>query len=198
MSKKDIAGAFRLLWVDPSDVALFAGDLPWQPQKAFGEAEEVEKPVEGDITVVYLVSSFGFSGSPGEWCMWGRATEEYHRAHKPMLRRRDMADGFDAKVLVDDCILVEPWVGLRPWVSAEVFEDGVRKMLGAQAVNQEKDEVEGAFRTAQTVWGILMETDTEKATLPERRIQKGAVLLAGPTTGARPSRSRRCSSFEEF
>ena len=28
MSKKDVAGAFRLLWVDPRDVELFAGDLP--------------------------------------------------------------------------------------------------------------------------------------------------------------------------
>ena len=35
MAKKDISGTFRLLWVDPADVALFAGDLPWQPAKAF-------------------------------------------------------------------------------------------------------------------------------------------------------------------
>ena len=180
MAKKDISGTFRLLWVDPADVALFAGDLPWQPAKAFPKEEYGgRRPVNGDVTVVYLVSSFGFSGSPGEWCMWGRATEEYHRAHRPKERRRDMADGYDAKVLVDDCILVEPWVGLRPWVSAEVFEDGVTKMLGALAVNKEKDEVEGVYRTTQTVWGIILETDTEKATLPERRIQKGAVLLAG-------------------
>ena len=64
-------------------------------------------------------------------------------------------------------------------VSAEVFEDGVVKLLGAQAVNQEKDEIEGNFKTTQTVWGIILETDTEKAMLPERRIQKGAVLLSG-------------------
>ena len=62
-------------------------------------------------------------------------------------------------MLVDDCVLVEPWVGLRPWVSSEVFEDGVRN------------------KTSQTVWGVIMETDTERAALPERRIQKGAVLL---------------------
>eukprot|EP00435_Cladocopium_sp_Y103_P042118 s923_g11.t1 len=180
MAKKDISGAFRLLWVDPADVSLFAGDLPWQPRQAFGEDQShVPSPAVGDLTVIYLVSSFGFSGSPGEWCMWGRATEECHRAHGPAEPRRNMSDGFDAKVLVDDCILVEPWVGLRPWVSAEVFEDGVTKMLGEQAVNQEKDEVEGVFKTTQTVWGIILETHTEKAMLPERRIQKGAVLLAG-------------------
>lgn len=32
IAKKDIAGAFRLLWVAPEDVPLFAGDLPWQEE----------------------------------------------------------------------------------------------------------------------------------------------------------------------
>ena len=178
MSKKDIAGAFRLLWVAPEDVELFAGDLPWSPQQAFGHEPRGEKPVKEDITIIYLVSSFGFSGSPGEWTMWGRGTEEYHRAFKPSCPRRDMSFGFDAKVLVDDCVLVEPWVGLRPWVSSEVFETGVRQMLGDKAVNKEKDAIEGNFHTSQTVWGVIMETDTEKAALPERRVQKGAVLLS--------------------
>ena len=177
MAKKDIAGAFRLLWVSPEDVALFGTDLPWQPDAAFQAASELPRPVSEDVTVIYLVSSFGFSGSPGEWTMWGRATEEFHRAHRPADPRRDLSIGYDSKVLVDDCVLVEPWVGLRPWTSAEVFEKGVRLMLGDQAVNVEKDEIEGTFQTAQTVWGVIMETDTEKAVLPERRIQKGAVLL---------------------
>eukprot|EP00435_Cladocopium_sp_Y103_P076192 s59_g80.t1 len=173
----DIAGAFRLLWLRPADVGLFAGDIPWAPEKAFHDRYDGEPPCRGDITVLYLVSSFGFSGSPGEWCMWGRATEEYHRAHRPEEGRRDMRTGFDSKVLVDDCILIEPWVGLRPWVSSEVFESGVIQMLGKNAVNQQKDEIEGAFKTTQTVWGVIMQTDTEKALLPERRIQKGAELM---------------------
>jgi hypothetical protein len=179
MSKKDIAGAFRLIWVAPPDVELFAGDLPWQPDRAFGDEQRgATSPAKGDITVIYLVSSFGFSGSPGEWTMWGRATEEYHRGHRPAEPRRDLSLGFDAKVLVDDCILIEPWIGYRPWISAEVFEDGVRKMLGDKAIPKEKDGVEGTFRTSQTVWGVIMETDTERAMLPERRVTKGAVLLA--------------------
>ena len=177
MAKKDISGAFRLLWVDPADVELFAGDLPWVPEKAFPQ-EVVELAGGRDLVVIYLVSSFGFSGSPGEWSLWGRATEEFHRAHAPQQPRRDLGGGFDSKVLVDDCILIEPLIGLRPWVSAEVFEDGVKKLLGRQAVNEEKDAIEGQFRLSQTVWGVIFETDTEKAFLPERRIQKGAALLA--------------------
>ena len=177
LAKKDIAGAFRLLWVAPEDVELFAGELPWRPQDAFGNDGN---PVEGvGIVVIYLVSSFGFSGSPGEWNAWGRATEEFHRAHRPLQERRDLGRGFDCKVLVDDAVFVEPQVGLRPWISAEVFEAGVRKLLGNQAVNVDKDRIEGTFKTAQTVWGVVMETDGMKAYLPEKRIQKGASLLAG-------------------
>ena len=183
MAKKDISGAFRLLWVSPEDVELFAGELPWRPDQAFPLHSETEDAMAEfrEVVVIYLVSSFGFSGSPGEWSAWGRATEEFHRSHRPAEPRRDLKRGFDAKVLVDDCILVEPWVGLRPWISAEVFEDGVRRMLGAKAVNAEKDAVEGSYKTSQTVWGVVMETDTMKAFLPEKRIQKGAALLQRPS-----------------
>ena len=59
------------------------------------------------------------------------------------------------------------------------MRNGVRTMLGASAVNKEKDKIEGEFRTTQPVWGIIMDTQAEKAYLPERRIQKGAALVAG-------------------
>ena len=74
IAKKDIAGAFRLLWVAPEDIPLFAGDLPWR-EEHMAEAERgggTEEPVRGcEMTVLYLVSSFGFLGSPGEWTVWG-------------------------------------------------------------------------------------------------------------------------------
>ena len=64
LSKKDIAGAFRLLWLDSRDAELLAGDLPWVPEEMEGDGE---KATGMEMTVIYLVSSFGFSGSPGEW-----------------------------------------------------------------------------------------------------------------------------------
>ena len=174
MSKKDVAGAFRLLWVDPRDADLFAGDLPWVPEEMEPGVRE-SKGVE--MTVVYLVSSFGFSGSPGEWTVWGKATEEFLRSHHPVCPRRDLSWGFESRILVDDNVLVEPWIGLRPWVAGEVYEAGVKLMLGEAAVNREKDLVEGPFRTFQTVWGLDMDTATEEIHLPERRILKGANLM---------------------
>ena len=182
IAKKDVSGAFRLLWVAPQDAPLFAGDLPWneaEMDQADGEQEQSEEK-GSDMTVIYLVSSFGFSGSPGEWTVWGRATEEYHRAHRPGDSRRDGSAGFDCKILVDDAILVEPVIGLRPWVSADCYEKGVKMMLGKEAVNAEKDAIEGAFKTEQVIWGLTMNTETEQVSLPERRILKGAHLLADP------------------
>ena len=201
IAKKDIAGAFRLLWVSPEDVPLFAGDLPWRSeQMAKVEEDEDENEKEGieeEMTVLYLVSSFGFLGSPGEWTVWGRATEEFHRAHAPGVPRRDGGAGFDCKILVDDAILVEPELGLRPWVSADCYEKGVKMMLGEEAVNVEKDLLEGSFKTEQTIWGLTMNTETNQVLLPERRILKGAHLLAEPVfdVGNKGLRLRQLQQF---
>ena len=176
LSKKDVAGAFRLLWLDPNDAELFAGDLPWCSEAM--ESAEAEDTEGIDMTVIYLVSSFGFSGSPGEWTVWGKATEIFLRAHCPAIPRRDLSWSFDSRILVDDNVLVEPFVGLRPWVAAEVYEAGVKTLLGDAAINREKDVVEGQFRTFQTVWGLDIETVSEEVHLPERRILKGASLLS--------------------
>ena len=176
LGKKDVAGAFRLLWLDPNDAELFAGDLPWVSEAM--EGTEVEATEGVDMTVIYLVSSFGFSGSTGEWTVWGKATEIFLRAHCPAVPRRDLSRSFDSRILVDDNVLVEPFVGLRPWVAAEVYEAGVKTLLGDAAINREKDVVEGQFRTFQTVWGLDVETISEEVHLPERRILKGASLLS--------------------
>ena len=180
LAKKDVAGAFRLLWVDPRDVELFAGDVPWNPEcmGPRGDAGEVEGG--SGLTLIYLVSSFGFSGSPGEWTAWGRATEEVHRNLRPQHGRRDGGAHFCGKILVDDMVLVEPVIGLRPWVSSEVYEWAVVKLLGEKAINKLKDAEEGQFSNQQTVWGLTIDADSEKMSLPEARILKGAYLLAQP------------------
>eukprot|EP00435_Cladocopium_sp_Y103_P041030 s1496_g11.t1 len=179
LAKKDVAGAFRLLWLDPQDVELFGGDVGWEPwEMGTGGGVKNQGDPEG-LTMLYLVSSFGFSGSPGEWNVWGRATEELHRQHRPAEPRRDGLIHFDGKILVDDMVLVEPHLGLRPWASSEVYEWGVKKLLGEKAVNAVKDEEEGRFGPSQLIWGVQVNADTEKMGLPEARVAKGAHLLSG-------------------
>ena len=180
LAKKDVAGAFRLLWIDPQDVELFAGDVPWKPdQMGTGLGKVHDKDPTG-VTFLFLVSSFGFSGSPGEWTAWGRGTEELHRCFCPQEGRRDGSLHFDGKILVDDMVLVEPCVGLRPWVSSETYEWAVRQLLGSHAINAAKDAEEGQFSEVQTVWGVQINASTEKMSLPETRVLKGAYLLAEP------------------
>ena len=72
LAKKDIKGAFRLLWLDPEDCELFAGEVPWKPEWT-GDGEPGDQPgtalreePAGGVLVVFLVLSFGFCGAPGE------------------------------------------------------------------------------------------------------------------------------------
>ena len=180
MAKKDVAGAFRLLWVDPRDTELFAGDVPRKPDLIGPSDASGRTGLDSNLTVIYLVSSFGFSGSPGEWTVWGRATEEVHRGLKPLESRRDGEVHFCGKILVDDMVLVEPVIGPRPWVSSEAYEWAVTQLLGEKAINKLKDAEEGCFSRQQTVWGLTINAETERMSLPEARILKGAYLLAQP------------------
>ena len=72
MAKKDVAGAFRLLRVDPRDTELFAGDVPWRPDLIGSGEASGRAGVVSNLTVIYL-----------EWTVWGRVTEEVHRGLKP-------------------------------------------------------------------------------------------------------------------
>jgi len=212
LAKKDIKGAFRLLWVKPEDCELFGGEVPWRPQEmgeppeAVREGEDVQ-PAEaqeengspraesGDagteerdamaragvgFVTVFLVLSFGFQGAPGEWMPWAAATKQLHEDKRPALEERDGPDPFADEVLMDDAVLVEPLLGFRPWVSRDAYEHGVRQLLGPDAINAEKDALEGEFDTARTCWGVDIDTETDTIRIPERRILKGAHLMALP------------------
>ena len=53
--KRDVSRAFQWLWIRQGDQWLFCTDLPGG-----------DWGVEGDITVINLVLTFGWSGSRGE------------------------------------------------------------------------------------------------------------------------------------
>ena len=77
-------------------------------------------------------------------------------------------------------VLVEPELGLRPWISSEVYEWSVVKLLGSKAINKAKDAEEGTFESSQTIWGVTIDANEEVMSLPEARILKGAYLLSEP------------------
>eukprot|EP00969_Alexandrium_andersonii_P158326 6995231-Alexandrium_andersonii.AAC.1 len=64
---------------------------------------------------------------------------------------------------MDDAVLVEPQLGLRPWVSMAVYEEGVRQLLGEHAIDSEKDALEGHFGVRQTLSLIHISEPTRLA-----------------------------------
>ena len=180
LAKKDIAGAFRLLWVAPGDVELFAGELPWRPEHCVqGDPDEGRDLGEG-LVAIYLVLSFGFSGAPGEWMAWATGLCQDLEARRPDRPERDGPERFVGSMLMDDYVLVEPCLGLRPWVARGVLEQRVKALFGHEAINLEKDAVEGEMETSQCCWGLDVDTSRGVVRIPERRIIKGAHLLALP------------------
>eukprot|EP00972_Heterocapsa_arctica_P079821 11760866-Heterocapsa_arctica.AAC.1 len=81
---------------------------------------------------------------------------------------------------MDDAVLIEPLLGIRPWVSASAYEHGTKQMLGQGAINAAKNAVEGEFSTQQTCWGLEFDFRELVVRVPERRILKGLYLLADP------------------
>ena len=115
--------------------------------------EEDEQVLQTGVVAIYLVLSFGFFGAPGEWMSWAVATAQYHGHHRPAAAARDGPERFRAEVLMDDAVLVEPLLGHRPWVSAAVYEDGVRQMLGPGSINEAKNLL-GRLREEARLLGL--------------------------------------------
>ena len=76
LSKKDISEAFKWLWLMLRDIHLFASDMPG---KDFG--------IPYTITALYLVLTFGWSGSPGEWMVFAWLLKNTMRRGNPRGRR---------------------------------------------------------------------------------------------------------------
>ena len=85
---------------------------------------------------------------------------------------------FQSYILMDDLVLVEPALGMRPWVSRSLAEKTIGRLLGTAAVNQEKKLQEGYFSTHKIVWGLEYRTEEMQVAIPEPRLLKGAYLLS--------------------
>eukprot|EP00974_Lingulodinium_polyedra_P066197 6406247-Lingulodinium_polyedra.AAC.1 len=72
MAKRDIAEAFRWIWLCVEDAGLFATEIPGDP---LGFA--------GNVVAIFLVLTFGWVGSPGEYMAFAWASKEYVDAHAP-------------------------------------------------------------------------------------------------------------------
>ena len=122
----------------------------------------VAEDVEESITVMYLTMVFGWTGAPGEWAVWGRGVQDLHQSHAPPLPELHDVVAYASEVLVDDGVLVEPLLGVRPWLSAWAFDTWSRKLLGNAAINAAKLEAEGEFTFEKLIWGVLFQLQDEQ------------------------------------
>ena len=95
------------------DARLFAADLPGTE---FGLAE-------GRLTVIYNHLTFGWMGVPGEYMLFAWVAKQAHLAHYPPHSSGNDFCALRSFVLMDDTVLVEPKIGMRPWISVKVSEE---------------------------------------------------------------------------
>ena len=105
-AKRDVNRAFKWHHVRDEEAAEFGTSLP-------GETIGVA----GKVLLVYGVMVFGWSGSPGEYMVYAWAAKRHHEAHRPPDPCVNDTVNFSSKWLMDDGVVLEPMVGLRPWLS---------------------------------------------------------------------------------
>ena len=72
---------------------------------------------------------------------------QYVAAFRPECESRDGPESSIAYQYVDDGALIEPWVGLMPWLAVSLWECGLTGCLCYKALNRKKREVEGNAST---------------------------------------------------
>ena len=106
LSKRDVAAAFKLVYVCPDDVGGMATELDGVALRK-GYSGTSRTLLRGSARVVnllalYLVLVFGFLGAPGEWVVWAWALARAFNNHSPEMPEWHDVSAFFCHFLVDD------------------------------------------------------------------------------------------------
>eukprot|EP00959_Pyramimonas_sp_CCMP1952_P245690 5134786-Pyramimonas_sp.AAC.1 len=96
------------------------------------------------VIMIHCVMVFGWSGSPGEYTAFAWSAKWDHERRRPLDPAVNDTARWSSKWLMDDGVLVEPLVGLRPWLSA--VDCDARRVWGSEAINVDKMAEEGTTR----------------------------------------------------
>ena len=139
-ARLDVKAAFKLIWLRVEDVGLMTTEL-------LGSWLSTHATPTPDVCALFLSMNFGWNGAPGEWMAWGRAPKQYTDAHRPGDAHHNDTVSYHTYVLMDDGVLVEPRLGVRPWAASATFEEALRILLGRDALNVNKLAEDGVFDT---------------------------------------------------
>ena len=101
-----------------------------------------------------------------------------HASYRPPCPEWNDTVAFASKWLMDDVVVLEPSVGLRPWLSMDVLKHCMLCVWGPDTINEDKKREEGSFAPAQLLWGLWMDFQRGRVSLPDQKCTKGQVLLA--------------------
>ena len=169
IAKLDVSRAFKWHDVAPEDTSDFGSALPGGPVG-----------VEGRVKMIYGGLPFGWCGAPGEYMAFALAGRAYHENFKPADEQVNGPTPFSSEWLMDDSVIVEPMVGVRPWQAVDSLGHAIEKIWGQAALNLEKQIEEGTPATEQIVWGLFMNVESMTIRLPEPKALKMRYLLALP------------------
>ena len=78
---------------------------------------------------------------------------------------------------MDDSVVIEPDLGLRPQISMDALESAIRQILGPLAMNADKDVEEGALTTRKLIWGLEFDTEAGTCRLPPLKVERAYHVL---------------------
>ena len=166
MTKRDIKSALRLIRIHPHLSRVMATEFSGHH---FGLKE--------DVIVFYGVLPFGWRGSPSRFCRFSDDISILHQLHGPNQPMWHMGTAFRSKMYIDDGLFIELDMGTRITQSTSKWEEIAQGCLSGEAVNEEKNRLEGQWSSPQIFLGFEIDTSSLPIRLPEQKRAGSSVLF---------------------
>ena len=158
LTKRDTKSAFRPIRMHPQMSKVMVTEFPGE---IFGMHE--------DILCFYGVLPFGWGGSPGHFCRFSDAITLLHSLCGPARPLWNTAFAYKSHMYIDDGLFIEIDVGDRTQQSTEAWERIAKDLLSNDAINEEKNEIEGQWQDEHIFLGFLINTESTTISLPEEK-----------------------------
>jgi hypothetical protein len=119
IAKKDIADAFKWLWVLAESAGLLSTNFP-----------DSKTGLGANLILIWLVLNFGWRGGPGCFVQFGTLLKLMHANFKPGLPSWHDVVPFKSMIWMDDLVVLEPDIGHRGIMSLGVAEALIQKLFG--------------------------------------------------------------------
>ena len=106
------------------------------------------------LGVRFQVSPLGLKeGSRWEYMAYALAVRSLRESFSPENEQVNGPSHFSSEWLMDDGVIVDPLLGVRPWQAVDSLGYAIKKVWGDDALNLEKQIEEGTPSAEQIVWG---------------------------------------------